>query len=64
MALIIDLASAKLRLRNKPRDVYFNEEHWYCLNCDGDAFRLYSAGQILCCQCGQEMTNLHVIGQA
>jgi Zn finger protein HypA/HybF involved in hydrogenase expression len=35
-------------------------EHYFCMRCDGDQFRLYAGGEVHCGQCGSLMQNLAV----
>jgi len=31
---------------------------YYCMRCDGDAFRIFASGEIHCVQCGKRMRNI------
>ena len=33
-------------------------EHYFCMRCDSDRFRLYAGGEVHCAQCGSLMQNL------
>jgi len=33
-------------------------EHYFCMRCDSDQFRLYSGGEVHCAKCGSLMQNL------
>ena len=35
-------------------------EHYFCMRCDADHFRLYAGGEVHCAQCGSLMQNLCV----
>ena len=38
-------------------------EHYFCMRCDSDQFRLYAGGEVHCAKCGSLMQNLG-IGEA
>jgi ribosomal protein L37AE/L43A len=38
-------------------------EHYFCMRCDSDQFRLYASGEVHCSKCGSLMQNLS-IGEA
>jgi hypothetical protein len=33
-------------------------EHYFCMRCDSDQFRLYAGGEVHCAKCGSLMQNL------
>ena len=33
-------------------------EHYFCMRCDSDQFRLYASGEVHCAKCGSLMQNL------
>lgn len=33
-------------------------EHYFCMRCDSDQFRLYAKGEVHCAKCGSLMANL------
>ena len=35
-------------------------EHYFCMRCDSDHFRLYSGGEVHCAKCGSLMQNLGI----
>jgi DNA-directed RNA polymerase subunit RPC12/RpoP len=35
-------------------------EHYFCMRCDSDQFRLYSGGEVHCAKCGSLMQNLSI----
>jgi hypothetical protein len=35
-------------------------EHYFCMRCDADNFRLYAGGEVHCAQCGSLMQNLGI----
>lgn len=35
-------------------------EHYFCMRCDNDGFRLYAGGEVHCAQCGSLMQNLSI----
>lgn len=35
-------------------------EHYFCMRCDSDHFRLYAGGEVHCAKCGSLMQNLGI----
>jgi Zn finger protein HypA/HybF involved in hydrogenase expression len=35
-------------------------EHYFCMRCDSDQFRLYAGGEVHCAKCGSLMQNLGI----
>ena len=35
-------------------------EHYFCMRCDSDQFRLYAGGEVNCAKCGSLMQNLGI----
>jgi ribosomal protein L37AE/L43A len=35
-------------------------EHYFCMRCDSDQFRLFAGGEVHCSKCGSLMQNLCV----
>jgi len=33
-------------------------EHYFCMRCDSDQFRLFAGGEVHCAKCGSLMQNL------
>lgn len=69
MGTIIDLAKRRLEVRerdSRKATIGINNlkdaEHYFCMRCDADNFRLYSGGAVHCAQCGSLMQNL-LIGE-
>jgi Zn finger protein HypA/HybF involved in hydrogenase expression len=53
----------KARQPARPRGRMANPsdaEHYFCMRCDSDQFRLYSGGEVHCAKCGSLMQNLSI----
>jgi hypothetical protein len=49
----------KTRLAVKPQPSAMPDaEHYFCMRCDADQFKLYAGGEVHCAQCGSLMQNL------
>jgi hypothetical protein len=35
-------------------------EHYFCMRCDSDNFRLFAGGEVHCAKCGSLMQNLGI----
>lgn len=49
-------AETSVHAIDDPRPAY------YCMRCDGDAFRIYASGEVYCVQCGKRMRNIVIAG--
>jgi hypothetical protein len=59
-AHIVQLSEHRRRLRPAPRPSTAQPEHYFCLRCDADQFRLFPGGTVNCARCGALMYNLAV----
>jgi hypothetical protein len=54
----------KSRLQARPPArkplAHSDAEHYFCMRCDNDGFRLYAGGEVHCAQCGSLMQNLSI----
>ncbi|HEY2337388.1 MAG TPA: hypothetical protein VGI18_08515 [Burkholderiales bacterium] len=39
---------------------HHDAEHYFCMRCDSDGFRLYAGGEVHCAKCGSLMQNLSI----
>ena len=46
--------------RQRPRASNSDAEHYFCMRCDSDQFRLYAGGEVNCAKCGSLMQNLGI----
>jgi hypothetical protein len=37
-----------------------DSEHYFCMRCDSDNFRLFAGGEVHCAKCGSLMQNLGI----
>ena len=54
---------SRLQARPSPRKPvahHYDAEHYFCMRCDNDGFRLYAGGEVHCAQCGSLMQNLSI----
>lgn len=49
---------AKQPARQRTRVSSSDAEHYFCMRCDSDQFRLYAGGEVHCAKCGSLMQNL------
>ena len=58
-AEIVDLNSRRPKPKPAPVAVHAHDaEHYFCMKCDSDIFKLYSGGEVHCVKCGCLMQNL------
>jgi hypothetical protein len=51
---------ARQPARPRPTSTSPDAEHYFCMRCDSDQFRLYSGGEVNCAKCGSLMQNLGI----
>jgi hypothetical protein len=59
-AHIVRLSEHRRRLRPAAKPSTGQPEHYFCLRCDADQFKLFPGGTVNCARCGALMSNLTV----
>jgi hypothetical protein len=59
VVLLDEYRKARQPARPRPAPAH-DAEHYFCMRCDSDQFRLYAGGEVNCAKCGSLMQNLGI----